>query len=88
MKLLVPDILLFRLLASRALKRRPSQQGSHIPLLSESSSAAASKDSSVQVLLEAAKDLGSPKEAGSPTEGSPKEGQYEKAGSPPGSSSR
>jgi hypothetical protein len=83
MKLLVPDILLFRLLASRALKRRPSQQGSHIPLLSESSSAAASKDSSVQVLLEAVKDLGSPKEAGSP-----KEDQSKEADSPPESSSR
>ncbi|KAL0051145.1 hypothetical protein WJX82_002690 [Trebouxia sp. C0006] len=83
MKLLVPDILLFRLLASRALKRRPSQQGSHIPLLSESSSAAASKDSSVQVLLEAVKDLGSPKEAGSP-----KEGQSKEADSPPESCSR
>lgn len=83
MKLLVPDILLFRHLASRALKRRPSQQGSHTPLLSENSSAAASKDSSVQVLLEAAKELGSPKEAGFP-----KEGQSKEADSPPESSSR
>ncbi|KAA6426735.1 MAG: vacuolar sorting-associated 13F-like [Trebouxia sp. A1-2] len=81
MKLLVPDILLFRHLASRALKRRPNQQGSHTPLLSESSSAAASKDSGVQVLLEAAKELGSPKEAGSP-----KEDESKEADSPPGSS--
>ncbi|DBA81627.1 TPA: hypothetical protein ACH3X1_007382 [Trebouxia sp. C0004] len=88
MQLLVTDILLFRHLASRALKRRPSQQGSHTTLLSESSSAAASKDVSVQVLLEAAKDVGSPKEEGSPKEDSPKEGQCDKADSPTGSSSR
>jgi hypothetical protein len=83
MQLLVPDILLFRHLASRALKRRPSQQASHTSLLSESSTTAASKDSSLQVLLEAAKDLGLPKEAGASIEGQSKE-----ADSPPGSSSR
>ena len=89
MKLLVPDILLFRHLASRALKRRPSQQGSHTPLSSDSSNLATSKDSTFQAVLEAGRDSGSPKEGGSPKEdGSPKEGQSKEADVVPGSTSR
>ena len=60
-----------------------------MPLSSDSSTSAANKDSTLQAVLEAGRDSGSPKEGGSPKEdGSPKEGQFKEADAVPGSTSR
>ena len=66
MNLLVPDILLFRHLAGRALKRQTSAQGSNSSLRSEARSASSKRTDSLDLaaLEDTAKDQGSPKEEG------------------------
>lgn len=66
MSLLVPDILLFRHLAGRALKRQTSAQGSSSSLRSETSNASSKRASlDLSAAEEAAKDPGSSLEGSS-----------------------
>ena len=74
MQLLMPDILLFRHLSARALKRSPSLQGIQGSFHSDGSGSA--------LTGEVGKDVDSPKE------GALKDSQPKEADSPPGSSSR